>query len=83
MPLTARIRAVSGRRLELVGPLSTRRCGSRLGSARGAKTLAQVSLLAGGKPSVYASDPEDAYSSLVAWLVNQVTEDLRPHYARR
>ncbi|MEE9280750.1 MAG: hypothetical protein V3V67_11300 [Myxococcota bacterium] len=52
-------------------------------SARGAKTLAQVSVLAGGKPSVYASDPEDAYSSLVAWLVNQVTEDLRPHYARR
>lgn len=52
-------------------------------SARGAKTLAQVSVLAGGKPTVHASDPEDAYSSLVAWLVNQVTEDLRPHYARR
>ncbi len=52
-------------------------------SARGAKTLAQLSVLAGGKPSVHASDPEDAYSSLVAWLVNQVSEDLRPHYAGR
>ena len=52
-------------------------------SARGAKTVAHASVLGGGKPNVYGSDPEDAYSSLVAWLVNQVTEDLRPHYARR
>ena len=51
-------------------------------SARGAKTVAHANVLRRGKPSVYGGDPENAYSSLVAGLVNQVTEDLRPHYTR-
>ena len=52
-------------------------------SAHGAKTVAQVSLLKRGKPRVNVGDPDGAHASLVSWLVDQVTDDLRPHYAKR
>lgn len=51
-------------------------------AARGAKTLAQASVRADAKPSIMANPSEDPYYPLVTWLVNEVTDDFRPHYVR-
>jgi hypothetical protein len=52
-------------------------------SAQGSKTVAQASVTKHGTKRLDASDPEDAYGGLVAWLVNQVTDDFRPHWTKR
>ncbi len=52
-------------------------------SARGSKTVARASLIKRGGSRISAGDPKSAEGALVGWLVNQLTHDFRPHYAKR
>jgi hypothetical protein len=75
-------------RAEIVGTLSLRLLDARSGAtlwsdrARGARSVAHLSVLAGERPHMGAVDPDGETAILVDWLVEQATSDFRGYWAR-